>query len=142
MRLRFILFFILLTACTPNYNYPTHDYGGYIMDYKKEIELANKKGEIIRINGECDSACVLKLSAKQVCISPDTKFGVHEVRLVPIGKNYADEIRNDYFTNFFRNLLPKCVHELFDSRNGFGSGELVFFYGYEILKACPNIFSC
>jgi hypothetical protein len=97
----------------------------------------------VEIRGECDSACVMKLSAPDVCVSRNTIIGVHEVRQVYDScAGYSGSKRDEPGTAEYRASMPACAQRLFDSRNAFASNKLTKFTGQEVLDACPQIKAC
>ena len=119
-----------------------YDPGGDVRGRIADLLAAQQEGAPVEIRGACYSACALKLaSGPGVCVARSAVVGVHEVRATA-PRDYADGMRDDFFTGVFEGLLPACVDRLFASRHAFDSGELVTFSGREILSACPQFSAC
>lgn len=102
-----------------------------------------RQGREVAIRGTCNSSCALKLAAgKNLCVSPRSEIGVHEVRNLSRPLDYAGGVRNELWTGFFEGMLPACARDLFNAKQGFTSGRLAMVSGGEILRACPTIRAC
>jgi hypothetical protein len=143
---------ITAPICVPEpshkvYAKTTADYGGLIEDYSKFVARTRRHHRLrpirVEIRGECDSACVMKLAAPDVCVSRGTTIGVHEVRMVyDTCAGYPGSKRDDPGTAEYRASMPACAQRLFDSRNAFASNRITKFTGQEVLDACPQIKAC
>jgi hypothetical protein len=62
----------------------------------------------VRIEGYCNSACtfVLKMSAKQVCVTPDVTLGFHQAFDTKTGKP-----NREVTADIVRNVYPKPVRD-------------------------------
>jgi hypothetical protein len=121
----------------------TRDLGGYMSEYIREAQYAAANNVPVAIRGACYSACAIKLSSgPNLCVHPQAVIGIHEVRRVPKGKKYAQSVRNDEATERYRNSMPECAAELFESKKAFSSARMTTFSGREVLKACPQIKPC
>jgi hypothetical protein len=121
------------------------DPGGFLDDYIDFAARARRRHQSVSIPGECDSACVIKLSVgRTLCINPSAKIGVHEARSggTKVCATYLNGHRDEAATRDYRASMPACARHLFDSRNAFASGNLTYFSGAEVLAACPQIRSC
>jgi len=120
-----------------------YDPGGSPILAMEKVSDARRRGEAVEIRGICYSSCAIKLAAgKNLCVSPDAKIGVHEVRSSPRPWDYAGGVRQDLWTAFFEGMLPACARDLFKARHGFDSGRLAVVSGDDILRACPEIRAC
>lgn len=132
----FVFLAIFVCGCQP------YDPGGDVRERIVEALAAQQDGAPVEIRGACYSACALKLaSGRGVCVARNAVIGVHEVRATT-PSDYADGMRDDFFTGVFEGLLPACVDRLFASRHAFDSGRLVTFSGRDVLSACPQIAAC
>jgi len=120
-----------------------YDPGGNPVLAMAKISDARKRGEEVAIRGICASSCALKLAAgSNLCVSPKSEIGVHEVRDVSRPWDYAGGVRDNLWTGFFEGMLPACARDLFEARQGFAGGRLAMVSGSEILRACPTIRAC
>lgn len=51
--------------------------GGWIKDFRPEIERANASGELFRIKGHCQSNCTLFLGLRNVCVERSVRLLFH-----------------------------------------------------------------
>jgi hypothetical protein len=136
----FVFVFLFFTGCTARNAFV--DEGGYIELYTALVENVKKTGELLVIDYDCYSSCIIKLSAgDSLRVSKHARFGVHEARNVMEGRSYFDRTsrRNEMSTMFLRANVPACALRLFDSKKAFRSGKIIFFSGKEVLRACPHI---
>jgi hypothetical protein len=59
----------------------TRDHGGYIDQYKAKYAAVRDRGELIVIDGTCNSACTLLLGIvplERVCVTPRASLGFHQ----------------------------------------------------------------
>ena len=140
-----LAFAVLLSfsGCAGSISGQSYDPGG---DPKQAMFDANDAlihGRQVEIKGACYSSCALKLAAgPRMCISPQSRIGVHEVRSSSRAGDYVGGVRDELWTGFFAGMLPACTRELFAARDGFASGRLTMASGSEILKACPSMHAC
>ncbi len=121
----------------------SRDLGGYMTTYIRDAQYAAANNLAVAIRGACYSACAIKLSSgSNLCVHPQATFGIHEVRRVPKGRKYAESVRNDDGTERYRNSMPECAAELFESKKAFSSARMTTFSGREVLRACPQIKQC
>jgi hypothetical protein len=119
------------------------DYGGNVADFEKAIERADRSGRQTKVEGECDSACVLKLALKDLCIGLNASFGVHEIRVLPAGcTSYTCGKADAEAIRMYRERLPQCADRLFASRNSYASSIPTEFTAQEVVAACPQIKFC
>jgi len=120
-----------------------YDAGGNPALAMAKVMEARQRGEEVAIRGTCNSSCALKLAAgRNLCVSPQSEIGVHEVRRVSRPGDYGAGVRDDLWTGFFEGMLPACARDLFSARHAFTSGTLIVVSGSEILRACPMIRAC
>lgn len=125
------------------YAAPYADNGGRVFNYTKPTLEAKKNGTKVVIDYECNSACLIKLSSGDgLCVSKKAKFGVHEPHFAPGNLDYDQGVRVEKFVRYFKNLLPLCAVNLFNSKNAFNHPWLTYFTGKEVLKSCPKIKEC
>lgn len=55
----------------------TDNLGGEIRHFVRDIKKYNKNNTLVKIEGDCMSACTLFLSLDNVCIYPSTRFWFH-----------------------------------------------------------------
>jgi hypothetical protein len=122
---------------------PAYDPGGDLDDYIAYVTKPRRHPLRMEIH-ECYSACAMKLSAKDVCISRDAVIGIHEARRVKLcdPNGYDRGVRDPAGTAVYRSHMPACAQRLFDSRNAFASNRITKFTGQEVLDACPQIKVC
>ncbi|MCK9351590.1 MAG: hypothetical protein WCT49_00765 [Candidatus Paceibacterota bacterium] len=140
----FVVFIVslLLSLTSFEADKPFVDEGGYIGVYIDLVENIKKTGEPLIIDYDCYSSCIIKLSAgNSLRVSKKARFGVHEARNIMPGRSYFDPTsrRNEMATMFLRANVPECAVRLFNSKKAFNKGEITFFGGEEILRACPQI---
>lgn len=134
-----VLITISVMSCTNQFV----DNGGIVYDYQKITIVARNTGAKVKIDYECNSACLIKLSSGSgLCVSKNAKFGVHEPRVTPGDLSYDQGRRVERYVNLFKELLPKCAVNLFETRDAFSSSKLTYFSGKEVLKSCPEIKEC
>jgi len=139
---KYILFFILFLFAGCAAHKAFIDEGGYTDSYVQMVEKVKQTGELLVIDYDCYSSCIIKLSAgDSLRVSKAARFGVHEARNVMPGKSYFDPTsrRNEMATMFLRANIPACADRLFRSKKAFNKGEITFFSGEEVLNACPEI---
>ena len=120
-----------------------YDPGGSPVLAMAKVLNARRTGEAVEIRGTCNSSCALKLAAgNNLCVSPRSQIGVHEVRTVSRPGDYAGGVRDNLWTGFFEGMPPACARDLFNARHGFTSGRLAVVSGGDILRACPTIRAC
>lgn len=134
--LRALIVLLLLFAVPAAAQVRPYDPGGRVETYLDAV----LSGQPQEVRGTCLSACVLRLAAPRVCVSPDAAIGAHEVRDAP-GGNYVAGTRNSVVTKFFWALLPYCVRATFPPHS-FDKGELTYISGQDILNTCPAIHVC
>jgi hypothetical protein len=116
------------------------DSGGRLTEYKQSVARTQKTGELVIIDYECNSSCIILLSSgKGLRISKNAKFGVHEVRfsLTPEGYWEPTSKRCNSCTEYEKTLVPECATKLFN--NAWNNPNLTYFSGEEVLKACTQI---
>lgn len=85
-----------------------NDPGGSVEDHKKWYSRIARSHLPVRIEGYCNSACtfVLKMPARQVCVTPDVTLGFHQAfdtrTLAP-----APDVTKE----FVRTIYPKPVRD-------------------------------
>jgi hypothetical protein len=120
-----------------------YDPGGSPALAMAQVSKARRLGTAVAIRGICNSSCALKLAAgRNLCVSPASKIGVHEVRKVSRPGDYPGGVRDNLWTGFFEGMLPACARDLFNARHGFDSGRLAVISGADVLRACPTIQAC
>lgn len=116
------------------------DIGGRLTSYKQSVARTQKTGELVIIDYECNSSCIILLSSgKGLRISKDAKFGVHEVRfsLTPEGYWEPTSKRCNSCTEYEKTLVPECSAKLFEK--AWDKPDITYFTGEEVLKVCPQI---
>lgn len=116
--------------------------GGEVEGVIKSVEDANAVNARVRIKSDVYSACIIYLSAHNLCISPKISFNVHEARRVKGFLEYNTGTRDETATRLMESHVPKCARDLFESKRAFGSGKFTEFPGEKILEACPQIHTC
>jgi len=118
------------------------DPGGHFSGYVERITRTQQTKEMVIIDYECDSACLILLSSGPgLRISKHSRFGVHEARFVVPGTNYWDDTsrRTELGTNYLKSQIPECAVKLFETKHAFDRPDLTYFTGAQVLKACPEI---
>ena len=134
-----IVVLLMFSGCVES----QYDPGGSPTLALAKVSSARRRDEAVAIRGICNSSCALKLAAgSNLCVSPRSEIGVHEVRTVSRPWDYAGGVRDNLWTGFFEGMLPACARDLFDARHGFASGRLTVVSGNDILRACPTIRAC
>ena len=57
-----------------------NDQGGFVADYQRRLARMDAEGRQIVIRGDCVSACVVYLRARNVCVYPTARLGFHAVQ--------------------------------------------------------------
>jgi hypothetical protein len=85
-----------------------NDPGGDVNAHLKWLDRIGAAHMPVRIEGYCNSACtfVLKLPARQVCVTPDVTLGFHQVFDPATGKNLPRVTKR-----IVRDVYPKPVRD-------------------------------
>lgn len=70
----FALFAILAASSASASDF---DGGGDVLQYMNNVHLANARGQSVRLDGVCLSACTMKLGLHRACVTPEARFGFH-----------------------------------------------------------------
>ena len=76
--MKHLVFALALTtvlACAPAR--AENDYGGNIIGYMYQVAVARNRDTGWRINGDCYSACTMRLGAPKTCVTRDARLGFH-----------------------------------------------------------------
>lgn len=76
----FLLVFVITSPALAELRI-THDYGGYVEEYKAKYQRIRETGERVIIDGICNSACTLVLGIvplQRICVTPRASLGFHQ----------------------------------------------------------------
>lgn len=76
-----------------------NDPGGVVREYLIEVNMATLRGDVIRIEGWCASACTLFLSVPNSCVTPQARLAFH----APAGGTRS---QNDEVAHYIAAQLP------------------------------------
>ncbi|MEX0346892.1 MAG: hypothetical protein AB3N20_18360 [Rhizobiaceae bacterium] len=112
-----------------------NDRGGQLFQYAKRIKRASDRGDLVRVAGNCDSACTmfLALPKKQLCLTPRAQFRFHR----PYG---ASQKSNQAASRFMMRTYPHWVRRWIVANGGLSSSLKTMKYSYasRYLKTCPS----
>lgn len=76
----------------------TFDGGGYLDKYEADAALIKQQNIAVQITGRCYSACtyLADLVREHVCITPNTRFYIHQATEHPSGRRVPVEYRPDF----------------------------------------------
>jgi len=92
-----------------------YDRGGMMTEYQQQIELANSMNVLVPIYGRCDSACTMKLGARNVCVSRDASLFFHSAFNVHTHEKFS--LANDVLMASYPPRIRRWVirHHALDS---------------------------
>lgn len=128
---RFILVLItslIVSSCSVR----NYDGGGIVIDYMADIEYSDSNNQEIRIEGDCASACTMKLGAKKVCIYPDATLYFHEAFVPRTG------LRSDIASYFLYDKYPPKIKQWVNKKNALGSRIFTVMSGKEAISLGIN----
>lgn len=94
-----------------------YDPGGRVDSYAALVDQFNASHVPLRISGECDSACTMKLAIKGVCIEPTAVLGFHAAT------HYFGQGAQVLVESYVARGAPR-VYQYAASRGWFGSSEI------------------
>jgi hypothetical protein len=124
----------------------TADPGGFIEDYSKFV--ARTRRHLLRpirveIRGECDSACVMKLSARNVCVSRNRSSAfTRSARSTNMCAGYSGSKRDEPGTAEYRAQHAGLRAAPLRQPQRLRQQQITKFTGQEVLDACPQIKAC
>jgi hypothetical protein len=107
---------VMIAAVSPSHALIVKkDYGGIIVDFVKKYANIRDSGELVVVDGECDSSCTLFLGLvpkKNYCVTPMAKLGFHTASLK--SKTLMGKVKYTHaveFSALMWNIYPQRVRE-------------------------------
>lgn len=118
--------FLFLTV-SANAKIIHNDRGGLIIDYVHEVGRLTRKGEPVRIDGLCQSACTLYLAVPGSCVTARSQLSFHRSSGPPEAKKLLP-----LMDKYVMAMYPPKVRAWIKSKGGLTS-RLIYLQGKELI---------
>lgn len=107
--------------------------GGFVFGISSDVQDINRLGLPVRITGkDCISSCTIFLGARDVCISPETRFGFHKPSPAP-GTGRMTQVRLAGVNHTITSHYLPALKRWWDSNAG-KSKRIVYLSGAELIR--------
>ena len=86
-------------------DFEPYDGGGSVMKYYRDVQAANRRSQLVAINGTCASSCTMKLGIKRLCIDPTATLLFHQASHV------GTTLKSEDGTKRFMSMYPKNIQK-------------------------------
>ena len=113
--------------------------GGLVARFAAEEQGLEARGEGVRINGGCASACTIYLHNPKVCVTPHARFMFHSA-FIPVDPEHGDFRRASddlEATAYIWSMYPTGVQAFIAARGGLSATPIFMNYSQALHAGIP-----
>lgn len=112
------------------------DGGGMVAAFARRVADYRRHRVVVRVRGECASACTMVLAVERICVGPDASFAFHQAFTPRPDDRYDTSDRSEPGTAELMRHYPARVRWWIDAHGGLGP-DLIWLRDEELRGMVP-----